>query len=134
MILRYILVSVSSGILFGVMDGIINANPLAQKLYRAFDPIAKKTINVPAGIVIDLLYGFAMAGIFLLIHNSLPGESGVIKGLTFGGIIWFFRVLMQVVSQWMMFNVPVKALCYTLISGLVEMLALGLLYGLTLKP
>ncbi|MFC1841192.1 DUF6789 family protein [Thermodesulfobacteriota bacterium] len=132
--IRYILVSVASGILFGAMDGIINANPLAQRLYRAFEPIAKKSINIPAGIAIDILYGFVMAGIFLLIYKSLPGESGVIKGLTFGVIIWFFRVVMQVASQWMMYNVPAKALCYTLISGLVEMLALGLLYGLTLKP
>lgn len=129
----YIIVSIAGGILFGVMDGIINANPLAQRLYSVYEPIAKKTINVPAGIIIDLFYGFVMAGIFLLIYDSLPGESGVIRGLSFGAIMWFFRVFMQVASQWMMFNVPVKALFYTLISGLTEMLVLGLLYGLTLK-
>ena len=132
--IRYILVSVASGILFGAMDGIINANPLAQRLYRAFEPIAKKSINIPAGIAIDLLYGFVMAGIFLLIYKSLPGESGVIKGITFGAIVWFFRVVMQVASQWMMYNVPAKALLYTLVCGLCEMIVLGLLYGITLKP
>jgi len=31
-----------------------------------------------------------------------------------------------------MFVVPARALAYTLAAGLVEMLALGLLYGLTL--
>lgn len=131
--IRYILVSLSSGILFGMMDGLLNANPFARKLYKAFEPIAKKSINVPAGITIDIIYGFVMAGIFLMINKSLPGESGVIRGLAFGIIIWFFRVVMQVASQWMMYNVPVKALLYTLSGGFIEMLILGLLYGLTLK-
>ena len=31
-------------------------------------------------------------------------------------------------------NVPIKALLYTLVAGLGEMLILGVLYGLTLKP
>jgi len=130
---RYILVSFSSGILFGVMDGIINANPLARKLYKAFEPITKKNINVPAGITIDIVYGFLMAGLFLMINKSLPGESGIVRGLVFGLIVWFFRVAMQVVSQWMMYNIPVKALLYALICGLLEMLVLGILYGFTLK-
>ena len=39
---EYIIVSVVSGILFGILDGVINANPLAQRLYEVFKPIAKK--------------------------------------------------------------------------------------------
>ena len=50
---RYIIVSFSSGILFGILDGVINANPLAQKLFEVFKPIAKTSINPVAGIVID---------------------------------------------------------------------------------
>jgi hypothetical protein len=33
-----------------------------------------------------------------------------------------------------MFNVPVAALLYSLVMGLVEMLILGVLYGQTLRP
>ena len=131
--IRYIIVSISSGILFGIMDGLINANPMAQKLYKSFEPIARKTINVPAGIVIDLIYGFVMAGLFILINKSLPGKSGLLKGLSFALIIWFFRVVMQTASQWMMYNVPIEALLYTLVCGLFEMLVLGMFYGFTLK-
>ena len=130
----YIIVSLISGILFGVLDGLINANPFAQKLYEVFKPISKQTINVPAGFVIDLVYGFAMAGIFLILYNGLPGDAGVIKGISFALMAWFFRVVMSVASQWMMFKVPAKALLYALAAGLVEMLALGLIYGLALKP
>jgi len=134
MLLRYILVSIGSGILFGVMDGLINANPLARKWYEVYQPIMRTDINVAAGIVIDLVYGFAMAGIFLLLRESLPGQSGVVKGLCYGLLMWFFRVVMYTATHWMMFKVPAGTLLYGLGAGLIEMLVLGVLYGLTLRP
>jgi hypothetical protein len=130
----YIIISIVSGVLFGVMDGLINVNPIAQSLYKVYKPIAKASINALAGITIDLIYGFVMAGIFLLLYPSLPGDVGLVKGISFGVSIWFFRVVMYVASQWVMFNVPVSALLYTLVTGLGEMLVLGILYGLTLRP
>ena len=75
-----------------------------------------------------------MAGVFLLLYRSLIGETGLLKGICFAFLIWFFRVAMSVISGWMMFNIPIGALLYTLITGLGEMLILGILYGLTLKP
>ncbi len=131
---RYAIVSLLSGILFGVMDGLINANPLAQRLYAAYKPIARTSLNPVAGILIDLVYGFLMAAVFLLLYRSLPGDTGIVKGISFALLVWFFRVVMQVASQWMTFNVPVTALFYTLAAGLVEMLILGILYGISLKP
>ena len=132
--ITYIIVSIISGVLFGVLDGLINVNPVAQSLYEVYKPIAKTSINALAGITIDLIYGFVMAGVFLLLYQSLPGEAGLVKGVCFAILIWFFRVVMYVASQWVMFNVPVNALLYTLVTGLGEMLILGILYGLTLKP
>ncbi len=130
----YIVISIVSGVLFGILDGLINANPLAQMLYDVYKPIMKTSLNLPAGIVIDLVYGFIMASVFLLLYKSLPGGAGLIKGISFAFLMWFFRVVMYVVSQWMMFNVPAETLLYMLLAGLGEMLILGLLYGLTLKP
>jgi len=132
--MRYIVVSIISGFLFGTLDGLINANPLAQRLYEVYRPIARTSMNLPAGIVIDLVYGFVMAGVFLLLYKSLPGEAGLVKGISFAALVWFFRVVMYVATQWMIFNVPVGALLYTLVAGLGEMLVLGILYGFTLKP
>jgi len=132
--LGYIIVSIVSGILFGILDGVIHANPLAQRLYEVYKPIAKTSINPLAGIVIDLAYGFIMAGVFLLLYKSLPGETGLVKGISFAVLVWFFRVVMYAASQWVMFNVPVEALLYSLVAGLGEMLILGVLYGSTLKP
>lgn len=134
MIARYILIGFSSGVLFGVMDGVLNGNPLARRLLQVFDSIARQTINIPAGVLIDLLYGFVMAALFLLLYRSLPGADGWVKGLSFGLIIWFFRVVMQSASYWMMFEIPPQTLFYLLAAGLLEMIVLGLFYGLTLKP
>ncbi len=132
--IAFIIVSVISGILFGILDGVINANPLAQRLYAVYKPIARTTINPLAGIVIDLVYGFIMAAVFLLLYKSLPGENGLVKGVSFAFLVWFFRVVMYSTSQWVMFKVPIETLVYSLVAGLGEMLILGVLYGLTLKP
>jgi hypothetical protein len=132
--MRYIIVSLVSGILFAILDGALNANPLAQRLFEVYTPIARTSINPIAGIAIDLAYGFIMAGVFLLLYKSLPGETGLFKGVSFAVLVWFFRVVMSVASQWMMFQVPVEASLYSLAAGLGEMLVLGVLYGLTLKP
>lgn len=132
--IKYLLISIVSGIMFGVLDGVINANPLAQRLYEVYKPITRTFINPVAGILIDLIYGFVMAGIFLLLYKSLPGQTGFIKGVSFAFIAWFFRVVMYTASQWLMFNVPVATVLYSAVTGLAEMLLLGVLYGTTLKP
>jgi len=131
---RYVIVSVVSGILFGILDAVINANPLAQRLYRVYEPLARTSINPLLGLGIDLVYGFVMAGVFLLLYASLPGETGLVKGVSFALLVWFFRVVMSVASQWVMFRVPGTALFYSLATGFGEMLILSILYGLALKP
>jgi hypothetical protein len=55
MSLRFITASIISGITLGLLDGLINANPYAQKLFSVYKPIAKDTINIPLGMIIDLL-------------------------------------------------------------------------------
>jgi hypothetical protein len=130
----YIIVAIASGLLFGILDALINANPFAKGLLRPFEPITRTSANFVAGIVIDLFYGFVLAWIFLLLYSSLPGSTGLIKGLVFGVIAWFFRVLMSVLSQWVMFKIPIRTLVYLASSGLIEMLILGMVYGAFLAP
>lgn len=130
----YIIVSIAGRILFGILDGLINANPMAQRLNAVYKPIARESLNVMAGIVIDLAYGFILAAVFLLLYQSLPGGTGWEKGLSFAILVWFFRVVMSVASTWVMYIVPARTLIYTLFAGLAEMAILGILYGLTLHP
>ncbi|OGS96743.1 MAG: hypothetical protein A3K04_11005 [Gallionellales bacterium RBG_16_56_9] len=58
--INYIVVSVVSGILFGILDGLINANPIAKKLLEVYKPVAKSSVNVATGMMIDLAYGLRM--------------------------------------------------------------------------
>jgi hypothetical protein len=132
--ISYIVVSIISGIVFGVLDGLINANPLGRKLMEAYKPITKKSINVIAGVIIDIIYGFILAGIFVVLYESLPGDAGIVKGISFAILAWFLRVMMSVISSWMMYTIPMKTLLYSLLAGLIEMLILGLIYGGFLKP
>ena len=130
----YVVVGLLSGILFAILDAVINANPLAQRLFEVYKPIARESINPVAGIAIDLLFGLIMAGSFLMLYESLPGTNGLLKGVSFALLAWFFRVIMSAASQWMMFRVPTPTLLYSVVAGLGEMLALGLLYGVALTP
>lgn len=132
--LTFIVVSIASGLLFCLLDGLINANPLAVRVFSVYRPIARSSVNYAAGVIIDLAYGFILAALFQLVYQSMPSETGVVKGVYFALIVWFLRVVNSAVSQWMMFRLPLKTAAYTVSTGLGEMLALGVLYGLTLGP
>jgi hypothetical protein len=132
--ITYVVVSIVGGVLLVIMDGVMNANPMAQRLNEVYKPIARTSLNIVAGVAIDLAYGFIMAAVFLLLYTSLPGENGIVKGLSYAILVWFFRVVMSAASTWLMFKVPTKTLVYSLLAGLVEFLAIGTLFGLTLQP
>jgi hypothetical protein len=131
---RYIAVSIAAGLLFALMDGLINANPLAQELFAVYAPIARPSLNAAAGLAIDLAYGFILAGLFLLLFEGIPGRTRLEKGLCFGIVVWFLRVAMQAASSWVMFTIPEMALLYMTLVGLGEMLVTGAFFGVTLKP
>ena len=127
--LRYALASLAGGVLFLVLDGVLNANPLARRLLSPFAPIARPSVNALAGSLLDLAYGFILAWLFLMLAPALPGTTGHVKGLSFGLLVWFLRVFMSAAAQWVMFRLPAATLGYMLAAGLVEMLALGALWG-----
>jgi hypothetical protein len=129
----YLIVGLASGIIFVLLDFVLNGNPLARRLSEPYAPIARKGIRLIAPVVIDLLYGLAMAGIFLLLRPALPGGRVVGAGISFGLIAWFFRVLMSAISQWVMFDLPLTTHFYSIAAGLLEMMALGLFYGVAFK-
>jgi len=130
--IRFIIVGLIAGIILWILESIINTNPLARNLYQVYKPIIKTKLNIPMVIFIYLIYGFAFAGLFLFLHQSLPG-TGIVKGISFALLTWFFRGFMAVLSSLMTFNVPVKALVYGAITGFCEALLVGMFYGLTLK-
>lgn len=120
--LRRIAVGLAAGAAFLILDGLLNANPLAQQLYAAYQPIARPGVNALAGSIIDLVYGVVLACLFATLRASLPGQSSIAKALSFGLIVWFLRVCMRVGGEWITTVVPVRAHAYTLAAGLVQAL------------
>ena len=126
------MIGVGAGVVFAILDGLLNANPVAQRVYAAYRPIARESVNAPLGLAFDILSGIVMAFMFVRLMPSLPGGP-VARGLSFGLMVWFLRVAMGVAAQAVMFNIPGSSLAYTLVAGLVEMSVLGSLYGLALR-
>ncbi len=94
--LRQILVGLMAGVAFLLLDGVLNANPMAQRLYAAYQPIARQSVNALAGSAINLAFGVLLAALFSTLRTSLPGRTKVAKALSFGLIVWFLRVCMRV--------------------------------------
>lgn len=126
-------VGLAAGLAFAVLDAVINANHLAQRLYAAYRPVMRASANAGLGITLDLVFGLTMAFLFVALTPAFP-DHWLTKGLAFGVIAWFFRVVMSAASQIVMFQVSLSATLYTLATGLAEMLLLGLLYAVLLRP
>ena len=131
---RYIIASVGAGILFVLLDALLNVNPLAQRLHRAYEPLARKTMNPLPAVAIDLAYGFVIAGLYLLLRQALPGAGWPAKAVSFAAMLWVLRVVMATVSHWVMFDVPARSHLYDLAAGLIEMLAIAALCAAVLGP
>jgi len=126
---RMLLAGIVTGVLFMVLDGLIGfASNRVLKRYVDL-PIWRTQFNPAATAAVDLIYGLILAAIFATIHAGIPGE-GLAKGVFFGVILWFLRVVMMVSSVRAMLNVPDPVLAYWLMSGLMEMLVLGGVLGL----
>ena len=87
-----------------------------------------------AGTVIDLAYGVVRAGLYLLLRDALPGSNWSSKGLAFGVMLWFLRVVMQAATRWVMLRMPSFTVVYTLAARLLEMLVLGIFLARLLAP
>ena len=131
---RYLLASLAVGLLFIVLDVLINVNPLARRLNRALEPVARKTMNPLPAILIDLCYGFLIAGLYWLLHAAMPGPTLIARALSFGLMLWLLRVVMAALSQWVMFDLPAASPLYYIGAGLFEMLAIALACALILAP
>ena len=130
--IKFLLKSLLVGVIFGILDGLMHANPIAENLYDIYEPISRDSINVTAGIIIDIVYGFILCGVFLLLYKSLPGV-GIVKGFGYGVLMWIFRVMMYAITQWMMFTIPMGTILYMILAGLFEMLIIGGLIGILFK-
>jgi hypothetical protein len=131
---RQIAVGLGAGLLFLVLDGVIHANPLAQRLYAVYEPLARPRVNALLGSSIDLAYGVVLAVVFVRLLPSLPGSGGVAKGLSFALLVWFLRVVMSVAGEWVTRTTPPATHAYVLLTGLVQVVVVALFLAALLTP
>jgi len=133
--LRQLVVGLIAGVSFLILDGLLNGNPLAQRLYAVYQPIARPNVNALAGSAIDLAYGVILVALFLTLWPGLPGRTSLLKGLSFALIVWFLRVVMRAAGEWIATTVPTSTHAYTLAAGLVQvLLVVGLIALLLPQP
>ena len=130
--LRQVLVGLVAGVAFLALDGLLNANPVAQRAYAAYQPIARPSVNALGGSALDITYGLILAALFVTLRSSLPGSTSLAKGASFGLMVWFLRVVMRVAGEWVMTTVPPSTHVYTLVAGLVQMLLVAGMIALLL--
>ncbi len=131
---RYVAASCAVGVAFVLLDAILNANPIAQGAYAAFAPLARSELVLLPAVTIDVVYGFVLCAVFVGVQGGLPGRTPLSKGVSFGLLVWFFRVIMGAAAQWVMFDIPAVTVAYSVGAGLVEMLVIGVLVGLLTLP
>jgi len=81
---------------------------------------------------VDLAYGVILAAVFVVLRPSLPGDTSLLKGASFGLMVWFLRVFMRVAGEWVTTVVPPSTHAYTLLAGLVQVLLVTALIALLL--
>jgi hypothetical protein len=127
---RRIGAGIAAGVAFLGLDGLLNANPIAQQVYLAYRPIARSRVDAVAGSMVDVVYGLVLVALFLRLRHCLPGRADATKGLSFGAIVWFLRVVMRVAGEWIVTTVPPSTHAYTLVAGLVQTLLVAELIAL----
>ena len=126
---RFIFAGVAASVLFLVLDALLGT---------AGGYIGAQFFGVPSeqppgieakialGLVFELVNGFMLTLIYAIIQPGLPGR-GWRKGISYGLIVWGLRVVMWAFSTYMMTSMPPILILITVVTGLVEVLILGVI-------
>jgi hypothetical protein len=133
---RLVVAGIVASVLFLVLDaalgtagGFIGA--------EAFDLPVEQPPGIEAkmkfGLIFELINGFMLAVIYAVIHHpSLPGR-GWKKGISYGFLVWGLRVVMGAFSTYMMTDMPPILIAITVVTGLIEVLILGIVIAAIYK-
>jgi hypothetical protein len=124
---RLLVAGIAASILFLVLDAVLGmVGGLVGARVFGLSPQGPSQIQskMVYGLVFEFINGFMLAVIYAVIHLSLPGQ-GWAKGISFGFLVWGLRVVMWAFSTYMMFDVPAVSIAITTLTGLIEVLVLG---------
>jgi len=132
---RLVIAGVAASVFFLVLDaalgmagGLIGARVFGLPFEQPPGMEGKMMIS----LIFELINGFMLAVIYAVIHRSLPGR-GWRKGLSYGLIVWGLRVVMWAFSTYMMTDMAPVLIAITVMTGLVEVLILGVVIAAIYK-
>lgn len=112
--------------IFGMIGGLIGMQLFGLPLEQPSE------VKMMIGPIFELINGFMLATIYAIIHPSLPGQ-GWQKGVSYGLIVWGLRVVMWAFSNYMMTDMPPVLIVITVVTGLIEVLILGVVIAAIYK-
>lgn len=116
----------------GVISGFFSITVFKLPIFVSDSTLWRQEFSPYLSISLDIIYGIILAGLFNLLYMSIPGKA-IMKGISFGLIVWFFKTVMAMGAIRVMFNVSDKILLYWTFSGLLEMLMIGAVLGIFYK-
>jgi hypothetical protein len=112
--------------IFGMLGGLIGMQLFGLPLEQPSE------VKMMIGPIFELINGFMLALIYAIIHPDLPGQ-GWKKGVSYGLIVWGLRVVMWAFSNYMMTDMPPVLIVITVVTGLIEVLILGVVIAAIYK-
>jgi hypothetical protein len=124
---RFLIAGIAASVLFLVLDMALGmaGGLVGTKVFglSAAQPAGFEK-KVRLALVFEVINGFMLALIYVLIHGSLPGQ-GWVKGISYGLIVWGLRVVMWAFATYMMTDMSPILIGINVVTGLVEVLILG---------
>jgi hypothetical protein len=125
---RFLLAGIVASVLFLVLDMALGtaAGFMGATFFDLpFEQPPGIEAKIKFGLIFELINGFMLAAIYAVIHPGLPGR-GWKKGISYGLIVWGLRVVMWAFSTYMMTAMPSILIAITVVTGLIEVLILGI--------
>jgi len=114
-------------LLMGMVFGAMSAEMYKQSPQVFWKPMGGDWFTKMA--VFDLVTGLVLAVIFSIIKSALPG-NGLMKGISFGIIIWIVGPLLGLTMTYLTMAIRVKLIAVWTLNGLVNYLLSGLIFEL----
>jgi hypothetical protein len=127
---KIIIGGVLAGVVILIMGMVFGA--LSSEIYKTSPRVFWKPMGgdwFTKVIIFDLASGLVLACVFSIIKGMLPGK-GLMKGISFGMIIWAVGPLLGLTMTYMTMAIRVKLIAVWALNGLVNNVMSGLVFEL----
>ncbi len=136
-VLRWFLAGLAFGVIAQIVGGIIymaifpHWYDACKQLFRPVDD-AYFMIGLP---VMNLVQGWLIACVYVLLYKGIPGENVLSKGIIFGLLLWIVGPLPGMLTDFCVTTMrfPLPCLIYTFVVTVVGCLAIAAIMGKSIE-